>query len=832
MFDRLLSLDAPVEGDAPLLHALLGGDLDSFFSQPEILPLLREAAPGELAAAAYATSPTLAHHLAVALLQLFVQTNYTGPRITPFGDRVGASVQADVLNTGGYCVYRLVADPLALATLLALFELLTASGPLGDLPETAVAMLRTTASPLDALARWWRARALQVHQLLFAEAPAVLAAVSGALMDQSVLPALGPSSQPLALLFEMECARQAIHAGTEHLAAPHLARARQVSGFEFLLSGALAKRTKFQETAHSGLVVLAVLRTNNSENEAAPEPFALDSDLLLEKPVYESVQPGAKRAKVELDFLGASLQRDETAEELLPIASGALPASLAACDPNDPSALSNLDTVQLLLRYTALRQTTPFGAALVEEELLAVVLRIIHAPQGSANWLVFLRALWERSVLELTKTKTVERGVLQMSSLVDELTKFVDGEGLAAARLRYIHQLPLIPRWDLEARLAERYMLLGALRSAVEIYSRLEMVCEAALCYALVGDEAEATTMLERYLEHTPGDARAWLILGDIRQDPGLWTKAWEVGRYAPAKASLGKHSYKVDRDLPAALDHLQQLLTQNPLHFDTWYLYGCVALEATAYEVAAEAFGRCTAIDDLSLYLWLNLLLAYLQLGKEQEAFKALLRAVRVHGAGEHRTLWRLLENYLTVAMKVGEWDEAVGACRQLAKLQRDGEAIVDLAVVERLVDVLVGEPFPTRLTHFQTSVVTYITEELPAVAASVGRLWRSVARVELWRGQPWAALACHEKAYRAALNAPGVETSASVWRDAVDACLDLVSAYENYGEMEGRMGGVVCADWKHKAKSTIRLLMLRGRASWEDADGWDLLVEAREQL
>ena len=59
----------------------------------------------------------------------------------------------------------------------------------------------------------------------------------------------------------------------------------------------------------------------------------------------------------------------------------------------------------------------------------------------------------------------------------------------AADRLRYVFQLASPARWDLEAELAARWIQLGGLRSALDIYERLEMWAEAALCWAATEKE-------------------------------------------------------------------------------------------------------------------------------------------------------------------------------------------------------------------------------------------------------------------------------------------------------------------------------------------------------
>ena len=123
-----------------------------------------------------------------------------------------------------------------------------------------------------------------------------------------------------------------------------------------------------------------------------------------------------------------------------------------------------------------------------------------------------------------------------MTSLIEEMgikikTRIIpesmeeDTSATTALRLRFIHLLPLLPQWAMDAKLAEKYMSLGVLRSAIEIYERLHMLCEAALCYAAVDNEREAENIILQRLATHPEDARAISILGDIRQDPSLWRK-------------------------------------------------------------------------------------------------------------------------------------------------------------------------------------------------------------------------------------------------------------------------------------------------------------------
>lgn len=821
--------------------------------------------------------------VAIALLQVYIQNNFTGP-CTDYSSHemfFGSAVPADVhllavrlLNIDGQQAYELMQDPVFLVIACALFEHLSGVSAentlLGKLPtssvddiaaEASVAVQRAENDPVLASLLWWRARALQVHHSVLSEGASTLSSVTFVLLVPSVANALAPATDTPPLLqkhvqlaFFVESARNNIHAQTEHLATPFLARARELSGLSFVLTGAKAKRTKFQKFHTSNLIVLAKsagpsLLDDDARNDS-PEAFVLDSDLLLEKPHFESLddlemadEPNSKRFRFD------PTPTEVTPENLLPIAARQddIP-ELKALDPNKQPLLTDTDTLQLLLRLATLRQTLPSSNLLVEEELMALVTRLIYTSEA-ANWLLFGRALWERSVLETNKARTIERGILQMTALVEEIGIKVkarvipeacgptDGS-MAASRLRFIHQLPLMPLWAMDVKLAEKYMSLGIIRSAIDIYERLSLVTDAALCYAAVDNEAEAERLLRSRIEAHPDDARAISVLGDVMQDPELWERAWKTGRYAKAKASLSRYYYSpprlsgLERNVELAIAHMHDCLTANPLVYENWFFYGCCGLESEQYGLALEAFTRCVSLDDTNSYAWLNLATALLRTDKTKPAFNALKKALRT--AGEGKKSWRIYENYLVVAAKLGEWSDVLIAARELVLL-KDGELSIDIPVIEKLVEILVATELPTdggRLTHYQRLCTEFVCEQLPSVINTSARCWRIVSRVELWRQRPWAALECHEKAYRAVSHRPELETDELVWNEAVDACEDLVAAYESLGEKPGKHGAgdVVCKDWKYKTRTTVRSLMSKGKAMWEDSEGWVRLQQMKE--
>lgn len=816
--------------------------------------------------------------LAIALLQTFIQNNFTGP-LSPNGlpgllfkdQELPGNLKelcVSILGAGGQPAYDLTERPLDLIVSLLLLEILTGQPSCFSLDSTTdfgVPEISATSTPgLQAVAHWWRARALLTQLSLLHEPAGSQPAIASSILSSIDLAHAVTKDLPqgttqdlkadIYTIFYLENAKCSLAINTEHLCLPSLIKARKLTNFTFVMTGARAKRTKFQQTAHAGLVILAQSSSSSaigshSDEAADPDYIPLESEILLEKPHFEDIaeEPLSEQIVKKQKLIdGQGVEEDK----ILPVAirQEYIPSELRALDPNDQPQLSGYDNIQLLLRLYVIRQTSPAKDPLVEEELGAIISRVIYQ-KGSKDWTIFSRALWERSILETTKAKTIERGLLQMQSLVEELGIKLQIKVIpnahnqeTSARLRYIHQLPFVPRWDLEATLAEKYMSLGVLKSAVEIYERLQMACESALCYAAVGDEKSAEEILLRRIASSPKDARAYSILGDIRQDPELWNKSWEVGKYVNAKNSLGRYFYNppvssgLKRDYAATLKHLNDSLRQYPLSFETWYFYGCVGLECGKFELAAEAFSRCVALDSTHAMAWSNLSAAFVEQNKLKEALSCLKRAV----TSDSQNNWRIWENYMLVAAKLNEWNDVLLACKHLVNIKRDkaGEGSIDLPVVEKLVELLVSTDYPTddtqALTHFQRSCTEFICDTLPSVITTSTRCWRLVARVELWRKRPWAALDCHEKAYRAISHNPDIEIDEKVWNATVDACEDLVASYESLGELEGRHGpgSFVCKDWKYKCRATIKALMSKGKDRWDDSDGWERLLEVKNQI
>ncbi|KAI4282644.1 MAG: hypothetical protein L6R35_005340, partial [Caloplaca aegaea] len=716
------------------------------------------------------------HGIATASLDSFLQSNVTGPPLTwnPAdvlfpkeicgSDEKLRTIRRDLirsLSVDGGAVYKLIPN----VELFCLAKCLLNNTTLGG-PESS------------ARYRWDRVTINFWHQKLLSEHAASL--------QESIYRDLDILEHDLSQQDPNEKARRLIQRATIHTqhgldqkAREDLARATTETGFDFKLTGRLGKRTKYQEKDLSQLVVLAksadpvengtaaesgvqplssVGHSDHSSNGATfkPQHLDLNDDTLLEFIAF-SKPPSQPSLSSKADISPA----------------------LAALDPSNQPVLQPLDSIILLAYASSITNTSP-SDGLTREETLPYALRVLQ--DGDSNWQIYTQGLLVRSRIEGYKSRTVERSVLQLQALVDqvivETTPATSGgqsqketqdaapstffpkpkpseSASASERLRYLPQLASSTRWELEAELASRWVSLGGLRTALEIYERLQMWAEVALCWAANDREDKARRIIRRQLYTSssapganpaiddedddtkpedinielhvlPADApRLFCILGDLENSPSAYQRAWEVSsqRYARAQRSLGKYHF-THGDLRSADTAYAKALKVNSLNHSTWFSLGCVRLQLEDWPGAVEAFARAIQIEEQDAESWSNMAAALIQLtpdisingadpsekGRDddedvtavnmpkmdpqkhiQEAFIALKRA-----AALKRDSYRIWQNLLNVAVKLSPppYADIIVAQTRLIELQgkSEGEKSVDVDVMEGLLAHLVA--------------------------------------------------------------------------------------------------------------------------------------------
>lgn len=685
---------------------------------------------------------------------------------------------------------------------------------------------------------------------------------------------------------ELDLASFLIERASVHILHGYDAKARadlkQATGeraFEFALTGRLGKRTKFQEKEISQLVVLAKSAEHPKiVNARVSHTVQNDTPPGTQPPGSVNLMP--QTLNLNDDTLLESISFTESTETT-PAAPGeqSVPASLDKMDPSNQPLLQPLDAIILLGTASSITNTSPQDG-LTREETVPYAERVLSG--GSSNWQVYTQALIVRSRIEGYRTRTIERGVLQLQAVVDqviaETTPISDGEvatikstsevssttflpqlkqsesAPATERLQYIHQLASPTRWKLEAELADRWVSLGGLRTALEIYERLQMWAEAALCWAANDREDKARMIIRHQLYNSapteklqdgekeigveeftiekdplPANApRLLCILGDLEKSPSAYERAWEVSnqRFARAQRSLGNY-HMAHNDLAQADEAYVKALKADPQNHATWFALGCVRLQSEDWAAAVEAFGRAVGIEDSDAESWSNLAVALLKLpSKEasgssrmdsqthlQEAFVATKRAATLKR--DNSKIW---QNLLTVAIKLSPppYADIVVTQSRLIELlaASEGEKCIDIPLIEALLNHIVMVPSISEVANGDDSeakseqheesrskkglekmVIDLIQKKITPLITSSRRLWQLSAKLSLYLQRPLATLSAYEKAWRSTLNMPGWDSALSgeaktLWKEVADATVELIDAYESLGDRTREAG------------------------------------------
>ena len=353
----------------------------------------------------------------------------------------------------------------------------------------------------------------------------------------------------------------------------------------------------------------------------------------------------------------------------------------AAPPPAPDGPLCCLDQAIILALCLDVKNSNP-ADGLTVEEMRPYVSRVLDTP---LNWSVHSAGLAARSALEATSYRTAERAVLQLQALVDQATSAltplqassaaIASSPPAADRLRWVHALPTPPRWELMRNTADAYRKLGVLRSALGLYSTLEVWEDIVTCLvALERNKAAERALRARLAAEVaaggPGSPRLWCLLGLVTDDDAHFITAWENSGRTWAKAALALGRRCLSRgDLPSAAAHLTAGLTLAPHGGEDWFVLGVVAMKLGRNPEAVGAFSKCVALDPTNVSAWANLGSLHLAGSEWGPGFSALEQALRLD-----RKDWRMWANFLVAAVR----------CRRFGRALSVQQALVDMRVGE----------------------------------------------------------------------------------------------------------------------------------------------------
>lgn len=99
-----------------------------------------------------------------------------------------------------------------------------------------------------------------------------------------------------------------------------------------------------------------------------------------------------------------------------------------------------------------------------------------------------------KSRLESNKSRTVERSCLQLQTLVDQW-KMQNDDASVSERMKFMHLLLVPSKWEMEKELGLRFISIGVIRSALEIFERLEMWDNVISCHQML-EQPKYVTLL------------------------------------------------------------------------------------------------------------------------------------------------------------------------------------------------------------------------------------------------------------------------------------------------------------------------------------------------
>lgn len=237
-----------------------------------------------------------------------------------------------------------------------------------------------------------------------------------------------------------------------------LEKSQRLHGFEWSLSGALGKRTKFQTFDVAQLVVISKNTQRKKSNDlhstpalpSSPQSVELKDDVLLDSKSF----------------------------------------SAPSAASHEPPCLDPLENCLLLAHSCVYRKSIP-DHTIRDEQVMALLEKVL---EKSSNWSVHTLGLYYRSQIELKVARKAERALLQLQAMVDQME--VKGEADWQTRLAYFWQLSLPPRWTVEVALGQAYMKMGSFTTARNLFARLEMWDQVIVCYVAANKEKEVGPLL------------------------------------------------------------------------------------------------------------------------------------------------------------------------------------------------------------------------------------------------------------------------------------------------------------------------------------------------